>query len=289
MAYDTLIDADALAGRLGDDNWRVFDCRFDLADVDRGARAYAEAHIPGAFYAHLDRDLSGPITPRTGRHPLPDAGQLRDWLGRHGVGPDTQVIAYDDTGGSMAVRVWWLLRWLGHGRVSVLDGGWQTWLGRGHVCETVRPGLPGGPPYPGEPRPSMVVESAAIADQLGARNPALRLMDARTAERFRGEQEPIDPVAGHIPGAINLPLQGNLEPDGRFKSPEALRRRYLEAFNGHPAEDVVAMCGSGVTAGHNLLAMAIAGLPDGRLYAGSWSEWIRDPQRPIATGNDAGG
>lgn len=285
MAYDTLIDADTLAQCLGRPDWRVFDCRFDLADVDRGERAYVEAHIPGAFYAHLERDLSAPITPDSGRHPLPDVPSFRRWLGRHGVRPDSQVILYDDTAGSMAVRLWWLLRWLGHERVAVMNGGWQAWSAGAHPSDRNRPVLPDEPPYPGEPKPSMVVDTTAIARQIDDPEARLLLMDARTGERFRGEHEPIDPVAGHIPGAIDLPLQGNLEPDGRFKSAAALRQRYLEAFNGHPAEDVVAMCGSGVTACHNLLALAIAGLPDGRLYPGSWSEWIRDPQRPIATGN----
>lgn len=289
MAYETLIDPKTLAGRLGQADWRLFDCRFDLAAVERGARAYADAHVPGAFYAHLERDLSGPITPETGRHPLPDARRLCEWLGRHGVGPNTQVIAYDDTGGSMAVRLWWLLRWLGHRRVAVLDGGWQTWCALDDTCETGQPPAPEGPRYPGRPQSSRVVDSATIAGQLGAPDPELLVMDARSGERFRGENEPIDPVAGHIPGAINLPLQDNLDSDGRFKSPAALRARYLDAFNGHPAQDVVAMCGSGVTACHNLLAMAIAGLPDGRLYTGSWSEWIRDPRRPVATGIERAG
>lgn len=289
MAYDTLIDADTLAARLGRPGWRVFDCRFDLVDTHRGARDYAAAHIPGAFYAHLDRDLSGPITPSTGRHPLPDVPRLRDWLGQQGVGPDTQVVSYDDTGGSMAVRLWWLLRWLGHRRVAILDGGWPTWCATGHPSETAFRASPGGRPYPGQADPSMIVESDTIAEQLRTSTTRLLLMDARTAERFRGESEPIDPVAGHIPGAINLPLEENLTPDGRFKSPGVLRDRFRDALNGHPAADVVAMCGSGVTACHNLLAMAIAGLPDGRLYAGSWSEWIRDPRRPIATGNEDAG
>lgn len=285
MTFETLIDCETLATRLADPAWRVFDCRFDLADTQRGERAHAAAHIPGAFYAHIDRDLSGPITPQSGRHPLPDPALLCDWLGRHGVGSDTQVVVYDDSGGTMAVRLWWLLRWLGHTRVAVLDGGWQAWKATAMPVEDTPPRAVTATSFAGHPDWGQVVTTAAIATQVETRGEALLVMDARTRERFRGDAEPIDPVAGHIPNAINLPLVDNLDGNGRFKDPAALHALYAPALAGRPASDVVAMCGSGVTACLNLLAMEIAGLQGGRLYAGSWSEWIRDPARPVATGD----
>lgn len=283
MALDTIIDVHTLAANRRDNGWRIVDCRFDLADTGRGRRDYAKAHIPGAWYAHLDHDLSGTITPETGRHPLPDAASFCAWLGQRGIEPADQVIAYDDSGGTMAVRLWWLLRWLGYRNVAILDGGWPAWR---------EAGLPTTSDLPANvvtTRPTcrtdeaMVVDTSTIQSHLEQADETLLLVDARTAERFRGESEPIDPVAGHIPGALNLPLQSNLQATGHFKSPEALRALYLSLLGDRPPEQVVAMCGSGVTACHNLLAMAIAGLGEGRLYAGSWSEWIRDPTRPVAT------
>ena len=279
---DTLIDCAQLAGQLGNPDWRIFDCRFDLAATSRGEQAYAESHLPDAIYAHLDRDLSSPITPQSGRHPLPEPDRLCDWFGRHGIAPETQVVAYDDSGGTMAVRLWWLLRWLGHPRVAVLNGGWQAWTAAGLPLQDHAPKAAGAIPFVGRPDWDQVVSTATLQRQLSSGGD-LQLVDARTAERFRGEAEPIDPVAGHIPGAINIPLQDNLGSDGRFKPAEALRTMYLQALAGTPADKVVAMCGSGVTACHNLLAMERAGLNGGRLYAGSWSEWIRDPARAVAT------
>jgi thiosulfate/3-mercaptopyruvate sulfurtransferase len=284
MSFSTLIDCETLAARLNENNWRIFDCRFDLADTRRGERAYAAGHIPGSFYAHLDRDLAGPISPRSGRHPLPEIADLSAWLGARGVSRDTQVIAYDDTGGTMAVRLWWLLRWLGHRQVALLDGGLPSWVNAGLPLQTDPPPTPPQREFHAAPDPAQVVTSDEIADQLNAGEHRLLLLDARTGERYRGEAEPIDPVAGHIPGAVNLTLQDNLNDDGRFKSPAALRALYERALAGHPAGDTAVMCGSGVTACHNLLAMELAGLTGGRLYAGSWSEWIRDPGRPVATG-----
>jgi thiosulfate/3-mercaptopyruvate sulfurtransferase len=286
MRYDTLVSAARLAQHLDDPDWRVVDCRFDLAATDHGARDYRLGHIPGAVYAHLDHDLSGPITPDTGRHPLPDPQRLGRWVGEIGITPDRQVIAYDDSGGTMAVRLWWLLRWLGHRDVALLDGGWQAWQQSGLPSESDPVSPSSAAVYPGTPDPSQVVETETLVAWCEQRDVSITLIDARTAERFNGEAEPIDPVAGHIPGAINRPLQENLDADGRFKSPEDLRRLYLGTLGGRPPASVVAMCGSGVTACHNLLAMEIAGLSGGRLYAGSWSEWIRDPARPVAT--DAG-
>jgi thiosulfate/3-mercaptopyruvate sulfurtransferase len=284
VRLDTLVDCAELAARLDDPDWRIFDCRFDLAAPGRGEQAHAETHLPDAFYAHLDRDLSNPITPQSGRHPLPDTDRLCDWLGRHGVSRDTQVIVYDDTGGTMAVRLWWLLRWLGHDRVAILDGGWQAWVQAGLPLQASPPGAVEAVTFEGSPDWRQVVTTDTLDRQLRDGSDVLQLMDARTAERFRGEAEPIDPVAGHIPGAMNLPLQDNLDQDGSFKSKEALRNLYNGALAGRHPDSVVAMCGSGVTACHNLLAMELAGLHGARLYAGSWSEWIRDPLRPVATG-----
>lgn len=284
MTFDTLVDCATLAAHLDAPDWRVFDCRFDLADTGRGERAYREAHLPGAWYAHLDRDLSGPVTPRTGRHPLPAVDALAGWLGAHGVQAGTQVVAYDDSGGTMAVRLWWLLRWLGHTRVALLDGGWPAWSAAGLPVEAAPPRPVAPATFDARPDWGQVVTTQEIARQLATGGSGVLLLDARTPERFRGEAEPIDPVAGHVPGAVNLPLQENLNPDGTFRSAAALRRLYETALAGRPPESVAAMCGSGVTACHNLLAMELAGLAGGRLYAGSWSEWIRDPARPVATG-----
>ena len=283
--HTTLVDCALLASRLDAPDWRVFDCRFDLAATQRGEQAHRQSHLPGAFYAHLDRDLSGPVTPDTGRHPLPSPQTLCRWLGEHGVSGDTQVVVYDDTGGTMAVRLWWLLRWLGHHRVAVLDGGWQAWNAAGLPLETTPPRSVEPLVFEAAADWQQVVSTATIEQQLQHGGHALLLMDARTRERFRGDLEPIDPVAGHIPHAVNLPLQDNLDPDGRFKPAVALRAMYSAMLDGRPASAVAAMCGSGVTACHNLLAMEIAGLPGGRLYAGSWSEWIRDPARPVAGGD----
>jgi len=285
MTFETLIDADQLATRLNSPGWRVFDCRFDLGATESGRNAHRESHLPGALYAHLDDDLSSPITPQSGRHPLPDPSRLCAWLGDRGVGPDTQVVVYDDTGGTMAVRLWWLLRWLGHGGVAVLDGGWQAWLQAGLPLQTAPPDPVESCVFQGSPDWRQVVSSETLTEQLQHGGAALQLMDARKRERFRGDAEPIDPVAGHIPGAVNMPLQDNLDAEGRFKRPDALRELYTTVLGDHPVNDVVAMCGSGVTACHNLLAMESAGLHGGRLYAGSWSEWIRDPHRPVATGD----
>ncbi len=284
MSLRTLVSVSQLAEHLDDVGWRIVDCRFDLADTARGERDYAQGHIPAACYAHLDRDLSSPITADSGRHPLPDPRRLITWLGSIGIGNNTQVVAYDDSGGTMAVRLWWLLRWLGHDAVALLDGGWQAWMAARLAVESGadQPRPPAD--FAGEPDGSQVIGTRRLSAQVSGGDAALLLMDARTAERFRGESEPIDPVAGHIPGAINLPLQLNLNADGTFRSAAELRALYRPAIGDYDPPQVVAMCGSGVTACHNLLAMEIAGLSGGKLYAGSWSEWIRDSGRPVATG-----
>ena len=284
MSLDTLVTAARLHAEGDNPAWRVFDCRFDLADTARGERDYRRGHVPGALYAHLDHDLSSPITPSSGRHPLPDRDRLCDWLGRCGVGSDTQVVAYDDSGGSMAVRLWWLLRWLGHTQVAVLDGGWQAWTAAGLPEAALPTTAPAGCRFvTGEPA-AWLVSTDDIARQLAEGRDDILLVDARTAVRFRGEAEPIDPVAGRIPGAVNLPLADNLASDGLFKTAADLRALYADALGDIAPQRCAAMCGSGVTACHNLLAMEIAGLKGAALYAGSWSEWIRDPSRPVATG-----
>ncbi len=282
MTHQLLIDTSALAAHLQEPGWVLLDCRFDLADTARGEREHAVSHIPGAHYAHMDRDLSDSITPESGRHPLPDPGRLRAWLGRHGIGEGVQVVAYDDSGGSMAVRIWWLLRWMGHTEVAVLDGGWQAWCGDGLPLEYQAPELPGAAELRGEPDDGMLLSTRQVMENLETRQ--WLLLDARTGERFRGEQEPIDPVAGHIPGSRSHPLQTNLGPDGRFRSAAELHAAYRACIGSHSHDRLACLCGSGVSACHNLLAMELAGFRGVRLYAGSWSEWIRDSQRPVAVG-----
>lgn len=281
MTFSTLITAEELAAHLHDPAWVTVDCRFALADPVAGERAYRQGHIPAAHYAHLDRDLSAPVTAGSGRHPLPERQALLDKLDAWGATRDSQVVAYDDAGGVFAARLWWLLRWLGHARAAVLDGGWGQWLkeGRAVTSETA-------------PRkqtvfqagPSLTAWVTAAELQTALARKTIQLLDARSPERFRGEVEPIDPVAGHVPGAVNYPFQNNLAADGRFLAPEQLRRQFLQQLGRFRPEQAVHMCGSGVTACHNLLAMEVAGLNGSRLYAGSWSEWIRDPQRPVAMG-----
>ena len=238
----------------------------------------------GAQHADLERDLSGPPTPLSGRHPLPDPVQLATRLGALGVGPDTQVVAYDDGPGAMAARLWWLCRWIGHEAVAVLDGGLRAWRAAGGSVTAAT-----SAPQPRELHPRRSLARTATADSLHAATLAAAgtcLVDARTPQRFRGQAEPIDPVAGHVPGARNHPFERNLDADGRFLPPAALRERWAQTLGGARPQQVVAMCGSGVTACHLLLALEHAGLPGARLYAGSWSEWIRDPRRPVATGVD---
>jgi thiosulfate/3-mercaptopyruvate sulfurtransferase len=279
--FDTLIETEVLAAHRGDPNWVVFDCRSVLTDTDAGPRAYAAGHIPGARYLHLEHDLSGPITPQTGRHPLPEPEALAAKFGRAGVGKDTQVVAYDDSGGAYAARLWWLLRWLHHPQVAVLNGGWQQWQKEGHAVETqVREPVPQRFPYQGPDR-GLWLSTDQVLQMVHGQRKGL-LLDARGPTRFRGEEESIDPVAGHVPGAKNLPFADNLAADGRFNAPAVLRHRFEEVLGGHRPEQAVLMCGSGVTACHDLLAMELAGMKEAKLYPGSWSEWIRDPARPVA-------
>jgi len=273
--YPHLITAAELAAYSAADDFVIFDSRFDLSDPDRGYKSYRDAHIPGAVYAHLDQHLSSAITPASGRHPLPDAWQLIRWLSASGVGADTQVIVYDDSFGTMAARLWWLLKWLGHNAVALLDGGYQAWQKNGLTLAT-RNELTEVSSFHGQPIDALVLSTDELQQHIGSL--PFRLIDVRTAERFLGINEPIDPVAGHIPGAINIPLTQNINAQGYFKSPQELALQYADSRQSAQA----VMCGSGVTAAHTVFAMSYAGLPMPRLYAGSWSEWIRDASRPIA-------
>ena len=281
MSFRTLIEPTALAELLAQDGTvAVVDCRFELADPSAGERAYQAAHIPGAVYAHLDRDLSGPKTGTNGRHPLPDAATLARTLGHLGVGTNQQVVAYDQDSGMFASRLWWLLRWLGHDKVAVLDGGFAAWAAGGRPSDS---GVDTRPPavFEGQPRPGMLASVDELPAFVGA--PGTKLVDARAPERFRGDIEPLDRVAGHIPGATNHFFQWNLA-HGRFLAPDALRQRLRESVGEAEGSRIVCYCGSGVTACHNLLALEHAGISGARLYPGSWSEWCADPARPVAKG-----
>jgi thiosulfate/3-mercaptopyruvate sulfurtransferase len=279
--YTTLIQPAELAPLITDPEVAILDCRHDLARPDWSDRAYAEEHIPNAIQAHLDRDLSAPVGPQTGRHPLPDIAKLSETLGLWGIDEKVQVVAYDQGNGVYAARAWWLLRWLGHTKVALLDGGFAAWQEAGLPISRDE-GSRQPRVFVAHPNDDKFVTTAEVQQALA--NPRTALIDARGADRFAGENETIDPVAGHIPGATNRPFAKNVDSRGRFHSPEELRRQWSEALATRPASAVIAMCGSGVSACHNLLALEIAGLPGARLYPGSWSEWIRDPQRPIAKG-----
>lgn len=284
MPFTTLIDVDSLVALAG--SAVLLDCRFDLNDPGAGRRAYAEGHIPGARHADLNQDLSSPVTSTSGRHPLPAPDALAEYFAAAGIGRGTQVIAYDEANGSFAARAWWLLGWLGKAPVAVLDGGFKAWVAAGAPVETGESKPARGDPQPAftvHLRPETVLTATDVLRAL--EDPRRLLVDARAAERFAGTVEPLDPVAGHVPGAVNHPFTGNLGEDGRFLPAAELRRRWLDRLRGTEPEDAILMCGSGVTACHNILAMASAGLPGGKLYAGSWSEWIRDPERPVARGS----
>ena len=293
MEFHTLIGAQALRERLGDPRLAIVDCRFDLLNPDAGRQAYLSGHIPGARYADLNRDLSGSIGPGTGRHPLPAPETFAAWLAANGIDNGSQVIAYDAGNGSIAARLWWLLRWVGHEAVAVLDGGFDAWTAGGGALRSGAPEPPpaglGVPPARPDARPFTPGISAqgvlsSVELEHALRDPRSLLVDARAPERYAGTVEPIDPVAGHIPGAVNHPFTANLDVRGFFLPAAELGRRWRERLAGKSPESLIAMCGSGVTACHNLLSLEIAGLNGARLYAGSWSEWIRDPRRPIARG-----
>ncbi len=281
--FTTLIDANTLSQHLSDPQWVILDCRHDLMNPDFGRNAFAEGHIQGAQFANIDTDLSGPKKDAEGvfhgRHPLPDRTALLETLRRWGVSEGTQVVAYDAHGGMYAARLWWLLRWLGHGAVAVLDGGLAAWSAAGQPLVTSITERPRG----NLADKAALVRTVSVGDlleNLDAKR--LQVVDARASDRFRGENETIDPVGGHIPGARNRFFKDNLQADGRFKDAVTLKQE-LAPMVGAAANSVM-QCGSGVTACHNLLALEVAGLPGAALYPGSWSEWCADSTRPIATG-----
>lgn len=278
MSYKTLVSSAIVADHLGDRGWCVLDCRHQLADPEAGTRAYVAGHLPGASFLHLDRHLSGEMNGSNGRHPLPDPLVLAARLGAVGVSRESQVVVYDDSGGMIAARLWWLLRWLGHDRVAVLDGGIGRWVKEGRPLSTELPEA-AATVFEASPRDWVVSTQEVLADIYEAQ---LCLIDARSADRFRGENETLDPVGGHIPGARNRFFGDNLDAEGCFRPASELRREFLALLAGCAPQQVVMSCGSGVTACHNLLAMEVAGLYQARLYAGSWSEWCSDPARPVA-------
>lgn len=271
-----------LAGRPAGDPTVVIDCRFDLANPGAGQAAFLAGHLPGARYAHLDADLAGPRTAGSGRHPLPDPAAFVASCRRLGIGPGTPVVAYDAAGGAIAARLWWLLRFFGHADVRLLDGGLPAWVAAGLPLEA-GPALPPSPDVPAFV-PGAPLETVRTAGELLVPGGPL-LIDVRAPERYAGLQEPIDPVAGHVPGARNVPFARSLAPDGRFRSPEELRALFAPVVAGRPPATVAVMCGSGVTACHGLFALARGGFHGAALYPGSWSEWVRDPARPVARGD----
>jgi len=283
MDFNTTIDVASLKALIGVAGIAILDCRFDLAAPEAGRQAYLRQHIRGARYADLNRDLSGPVTPSSGRHPLPAPDLIAARLGELGIGEATQVVAYDDANGAFAARAWWLLRWLGHARVAVLDGGFKAWIAAGGALDSGEPDECAAQRFTPRLEDEAVLNTAELIEALKDRRRLL--VDARAPERYAGTVEPLDPVAGHVPGAVNHPFAANLSPDGRFLPPAELKRGWLERLAGAASDNAIAMCGSGVTACHNLLALELAGLHGAKLYAGSWSEWIRDPKRPVARGD----
>lgn len=285
MNYQTLITPQELYAHLGDENWAIIDVRFTLGDPQRGRNDYLQAHIPGAVYVHLEDEMCAPVIPgKTGRHPLLPAQETADLFNKLGIDEHVQVVAYDDwtpAPGAVAARLWWMLRWLGHRNVAVLDGGWQAWVNANYPSQSGNQRR-----SPRQFTPQLHLELyASTADTAAALlYPQWKVFDSRTADRYRGENETIDPVAGHIPGAINAPYIENCQPDGRFRPTEELRQRFSALLGETNPSQAIFYCGSGVTAAHNVLALAHAGLGDARLYVGSWSEWITDPERPISTG-----
>lgn len=283
MPYTTILDAGTLRAHLTDSDWVVFDLRHDLSDPALGGNAYAAGHIPGARFLHLDRDLSAPTNGRNGRHPLPDPEAFAALLSSHGVGPSSQIVAYDANGGMFASRLWWMARWIGHEAVAVLDGGLLAWLKHGGKIDAELPpsATPGGLQAKAPLVERLVVEQ--VERNLESRERLV--VDGRSPDRFRGENETLDPVGGHIPGAVNRFFKDNLADDGTFKAPSALRVEWGTVLEGRDPRKLILHCGSGVSACHNLLGMEIAGLGGAGLYAGSWSEWCSDPRRPVGVGN----
>jgi thiosulfate/3-mercaptopyruvate sulfurtransferase len=285
MAYETLVSSDELSMLLQSSHRSdvlVLDCSFDLGDIEAGHRAYLAQHILGAHYVDLAQTLSGPRNGSNGRHPLPAAADFAGALCALGAHPHTQVVAYDQSEGMYAARLWWLLRWTGHRRAAVLDGGLAAWIQAGHTVTDSPTAAPVPGSYTLRAPLSRLVSFEQVLAQVGRTEQLV--VDARASDRFQGKNESLDPVAGHIPGALNRPFRDNLRPDGRFKPAAVLRQEWQTLLGNASATQVVNQCGSGVTACHNLLAMEVAGLQDAALYAGSWSEWCSRPEAPVATG-----
>lgn len=276
--FSDLISVSALQESLFEPGWRIVDCRFDLMNPDQGYADFLAAHLPGAVYAHLDNDLAAPVTPDSGRHPLPDPADFVQTLSGLGISNGDQVVVYDGGGGALAARLWWMLRWLGHTRVAILDGGFAAWQRAGAAVKSgatdVKPGK-----FSGQPDHALVLTTAELEQRLAAGESPI-LVDAREAQRFSGQSEPIDSAAGHVPGALNYPFALNLRQDGHWQDPAVLADHWRQVLPGIPADDWAVMCGSGVTACHLAVSAKLAGRPLPRLYAGSWSEWLRDPARP---------
>lgn len=279
MKQQLLLSVHDLYSALKSDSCLVVDCRFVLSDPAAGHASYLEAHVPGAVYAHLDNDLSGPVTRDSGRHPLPDAVHFAAFLARSGWQPGTMLVAYDDAGGSIAARLWWLMKYFGHDCAALLDGGLPAWQSAGYELESGPVAVARVVPVTLCERGELLVSTQEIQKNLEKQDSLVA--DVRAAERFRGDVEPIDSVAGHIPGSVNYPFQLSLLADARFKSAPEIRTALLAMAENRPSKDVVFMCGSGVTACHTIFAAELAGLEGAKLYAGSWSEWIRDPSRPV--------
>lgn len=293
MTYQTLIDCQTLNHHLDNPDWLIFDCRSSLVDHNAGRNAYQEGHIPKAIFCDLEKDLCSDVTETSGRHPLPDFDVFITKMGNWGINEQTQVVAYDDVGGAFAARLWWQLRTLGHHNVAILDGGIPQWIKQGKPLSTSNnKGSNTATTKPQEDKFRATIDNGSWLNteeiEKNLQEQSFILLDARTPERFRGESEPIDTVAGRIPNSINRPFQLNLNKDGLFLPAEELQQGFADIIKqapGNKTENIVHLCGSGVTACHNMLAMEIAGLSGSKLYAGSWSEWIRDKNRPIATGS----
>ena len=282
MEFTTLISVDQLKIILNDKSTVLFDCRHDLTNPDYGDKEYKRNHIVNALFADINKDLSGIKNGKNGRHPLPSPQIFAKWLGAKGVENSSQVITYDDSGGIFGARMWWMLQWLGHKNVALLDGGWQSWLRKGGEIESV------SKPLQGTSFRTIIKNNHVSETYLlnNINNPEMCLIDARASSRYEGKDEKIDPVAGHIPGSINRPYEKNLNSQGFFKNKNELRFEFSQLFEIAAKKEVIHSCGSGISACHNLLAMEIAGLPNSKLFPGSWSSWISDPKRPISSGKD---
>lgn len=280
MDYTTLVSAQDTLEHLEDPNWRIIDCQFDLKDKSHGYQSYRKEHIPSAIYADLENDLSSPISANSGRHPLPAVSDICEKFSKWGIQTNTQVIVYDNVFGSYAARLWWLLKWLGHRKVAVLNGGLTFWKQAGYPLTSKMPTV-NPVDFSAQPNMSMMVDTNYIANTLSTS--VLTLIDVRDSERYKGLQEPIDKAAGHIPGAINIPWKTNLDQNGLYLNSSQLQTQYQEILKNQESQNLVFMCGSGVSACHSLVALENIGISHTKLYPGSWSEWIQDASRPIET------